>query len=171
MDNMAKIVMFASSVPLTMILLRKLSHFRASHHLVRKMQMTVAAEPSSQTKHSVAHLRKEYSRQGLLESANLQKDGPLALFNVWLKECMEAKVLEPNAMCLSTCENNRPSARFVLLKGVDEKGFVWFTNYHSRKSQQLTESGCAALTFWCASKCRFFSISVSVLDCVFCFLS
>ena len=58
----------------------------------------------------------------------------MTLFKTWLDEACEAKVIEPNAMCLATVgENGRPSNRFVLLKGFDEKGFVWYTNYESRK--------------------------------------
>ena len=52
-------------------------------------------------------------------------------------------------MCLSTCgKDGKPSARFVLLKNYDDRGFVWFTNYESRKSDQLSENPFAALTFW-----------------------
>jgi len=94
-------------------------------------------------------LRKEYSGIGLSENDSLVKSGkPIDLFALWLQEACNAKVIEPNAMCLSTCKNNRPSARFVLLKGFDERGFVWYTNYESRKSDELSENPFAALTFW-----------------------
>lgn len=95
----------------------------------------------------VAALRKEYSRTGLDEQT-LPTDDPYALFQLWFDEACAAKVIEPNAMCLSTCKDNRPSARFVLLKGHDERGYVWYTNYTSRKSAELLANPHAALTFW-----------------------
>lgn len=64
---------------------------------------------------------------------------------------LSPQVIEPNAMCLSTVgPGGRPSGRFVLLKGLDDRGFVWYTNYESRKGQELGEAGkaFAALTFW-----------------------
>jgi len=63
---------------------------------------------------------------------------------------IEAKLTEPNAMCLSTMTSeNRPASRYVLLKGCSEKdGFTWFTNYNSRKGQELAVNPYAALTFW-----------------------
>ena len=67
---------------------------------------------------------------------------------MWFDEACSAKVIEPNAMCLSTCKDNVPTARYVLLKHHDEKGYVWYTNYTSRKSQDLLENPRAALTFW-----------------------
>ena len=74
---------------------------------------------------------------------------PLALFKKWFDEACSTGMHEPNAMCLSTCgQDLKPSARFVLLKGYDKKGFVWFTNYESRKSEQLDSNPNAALTFW-----------------------
>lgn len=101
---------------------------------------------TSSTSNSISDLRKEYSRQGLDESL-LPKD-PHSLFNIWFQEACDSKVIEPNAMCLSTCKDNKPSARIVLLKAFDEKGFVWFTNYESRKGMELEINPNAALTFW-----------------------
>lgn len=98
------------------------------------------------TSNSISDLRKEYSRIGLDESL-LPKD-PYSLFKSWFQEACDAKVLEPNAMCLSTCKDNKPSARIVLLKAFDERGFVWFTNYESRKGSELGSNPNAALTFW-----------------------
>eukprot|EP01037_Dinobryon_pediforme_P033060 gene33060-38327_t len=96
----------------------------------------------------VADLRKEYTKQGLDENDPNVNAGPFALFSVWLKDACDAKVLEPNAMCLSTCLNNKPSSRYVLLKGFDKDGFVWFTNYESRKGDELAQNPNACLTFW-----------------------
>jgi pyridoxamine 5'-phosphate oxidase len=78
------------------------------------------------------------------------RDGadPLALFREWQEEAAAAGVTLPEAMTLATAdESGRPSARTVLLKGVDERGFVFFTNYESRKGRQLEANPHAALTF------------------------
>jgi pyridoxamine 5'-phosphate oxidase len=73
---------------------------------------------------------------------------PLALFREWQREATAAGVTLPEAMTLATAdESGRPSARTVLLKGVDDRGFVFFTNYESRKGRQLAANPHAALTF------------------------
>eukprot|EP00604_Paraphysomonas_vestita_P002727 CAMPEP_0174818694 /NCGR_PEP_ID=MMETSP1107-20130205/1529_1 /TAXON_ID=36770 /ORGANISM="Paraphysomonas vestita, Strain GFlagA" /LENGTH=218 /DNA_ID=CAMNT_0016030943 /DNA_START=187 /DNA_END=843 /DNA_ORIENTATION=+ len=93
-------------------------------------------------------MRKEYSKQ-YLEEENMPNN-PTELFLLWLKEAKDAQVLEPNAMCLSTSNKhtNQPSGRMVLLKDFDERGFVWFTNYTSRKANDLYDNPLASLTFW-----------------------
>lgn len=92
-------------------------------------------------------LRKEYKRTRLLE-ADVPGD-PLKLFGEWLAEATQADLLEPNAMTLATATpDGRPSARIVLLKSVDDRGFSFFTNYESRKGQELAANPRAALTFW-----------------------
>jgi pyridoxamine 5'-phosphate oxidase len=94
----------------------------------------------------IAGLRKEYSSK-LLE-INEVDPNPLEQFKSWLRESIDANVNEPNAMNLSTVTSeNRPSSRIVLLKGVDS-GFVFFTNYQSKKSQELLANPFAALTFF-----------------------
>lgn len=86
----------------------------------------------------IQDLRKEYSQQGLSEGDESIKNGqPFELFSIWLNDACASGVIEPNAMCLSTCVDNRPSSRFVLLKGFDSRGFVWYTNYESRKAQGI----------------------------------
>lgn len=96
---------------------------------------------------NVADLRKEYSAQ-CLDEKDLPNE-PIELFKKWFEEACSTKMHEPNAMCLSTCgKDGKPSARFVLLKNYDQRGFVWFTNYESRKSGQIQENPYAALTFW-----------------------
>lgn len=98
---------------------------------------------------SLRELRVNYSNEGLHEDA--LPLSPFPLFSTWMSEAREAKQPEPNAMCLSTSTaNGRPSARMVLLKGFDDKGFVWYTNYESRKAKDLSECPFAALTFWWA---------------------
>jgi pyridoxamine 5'-phosphate oxidase len=94
----------------------------------------------------VSALRKEYSSQGIDIDVNMRD--PFDLFTIWMEEAVKANVLEPNAMCLSTVSAlGRPSSRYVLLKGYDKRGFVWYTNYNSRKSSELS-GGFAAVTFW-----------------------
>ncbi|WP_232280672.1 pyridoxamine 5'-phosphate oxidase [Chloroflexus aggregans] len=94
-----------------------------------------------------AELRKEYTQRGLLESeADLD---PIVQFTRWLDEAVAAGLIEPNAMTLATIDpDGRPSARMVLLKGIDERGFVFFTNYQSRKGQALAVHPVVALVFY-----------------------
>ncbi|WP_234642021.1 pyridoxamine 5'-phosphate oxidase [Delftia tsuruhatensis] len=95
---------------------------------------------------SIADLRKSYERAELSESAS-QAD-PLQQFDQWLQEALRAQVPEPNAMTLATVGGDlRPSTRIVLIKGYDERGLVWYTNYDSRKGQQLAGNPFAALQF------------------------
>ncbi len=92
-------------------------------------------------------LRKEYHRGRLLE-AEAPAD-PLVLFQQWLDAAAAAGLREPNAMTLATAgADGRPSARVVLLKGVDARGFSFFTNYGSHKGRELAVNPWAALCFW-----------------------
>ena len=94
----------------------------------------------------IADLRKSYERAELNEDAS--SADPRQQFSQWLDEAIAAKVPEPNAMTLATVGSNlRPSTRVVLIKGLDERGIVWFTNYDSRKGQQLAGNPYAALQF------------------------
>ncbi len=98
----------------------------------------------------LAQLRREYTRQAL-DEAQLPDD-PLTLFQQWFREALEAEVADPNAMVLATADaSGRPSARVMLLKDCDAQGFVFFTNYESRKGHELTENPWAALVFWWAA--------------------
>jgi pyridoxamine 5'-phosphate oxidase len=95
---------------------------------------------------SIADLRKSYERAELDEQAS-QPD-PLHQFQQWLQEAIDAQVPEPNAMTLATVDAQlRPSTRVVLIKGLDERGIVWYTNYDSRKGQALASNPFAALQF------------------------
>jgi pyridoxamine 5'-phosphate oxidase len=95
---------------------------------------------------SIADLRKSYERAELDEQAS-QPD-PLHQFQQWLQEAIDAQVPEPNAMTLATVDAQlRPSTRVVLIKGLDERGIVWYTNYDSRKGQALAGNPFAALQF------------------------
>ena len=95
---------------------------------------------------SIADLRKSYERAELSESAS--NANPLKQFDQWLQEAVSAEVPEPNAMTVATVGGDmRPSTRIVLIKGYDERGIVWYTNYDSRKGQQLAGNPFAALQF------------------------
>jgi pyridoxamine 5'-phosphate oxidase len=96
---------------------------------------------------SIADIRREYSH-ARLDEANVSPD-PVAEFDRWFSQAQEAKVLEPNAMALATSTpNGAPSVRMVLLKGYDERGFVFFTDYRSRKATELDGNPRAALAFY-----------------------
>jgi pyridoxamine 5'-phosphate oxidase len=96
---------------------------------------------------SVAEIRKEYSLRTLSED-NVSKN-PFQQFEVWWNEAVESDIGEVNAMTLATASSDGiPSARIVLLKGFDERGFVFFTNYHSYKGMQLGENPRACLVFF-----------------------
>ena len=95
---------------------------------------------------SLAELRREYAL-GALTRQTVDPD-PFGQFGRWLQEAMNAQLLEPNAMTLATVgRGGRPSARVVLLKGFDEQGFVFYTNYLSDKGRQWADNPNAALTF------------------------
>ncbi|WP_219220264.1 pyridoxamine 5'-phosphate oxidase [Variovorax boronicumulans] len=95
---------------------------------------------------SLAALRKSYERAELDEVRSAAD--PLQQFERWLGEAIEAQVPEPNAMTLATVGSDlRPSTRIVLIKGYDARGIVWFTNYQSRKGQELGGNPYAALQF------------------------
>jgi pyridoxamine 5'-phosphate oxidase len=91
-------------------------------------------------------MRKDYGMAGLVEK-DLAKN-PFRQFEQWFAEAEAAKVPEPNAMTLATTgRDGRPSARTVLLKAVDGRGFVFYTNYESRKGRELADNAQAALLF------------------------
>jgi pyridoxamine 5'-phosphate oxidase len=96
---------------------------------------------------SIADLRREYARARLDEAT--VDPNPVAEFGRWFDEALKAKVLEANAMTLATVgRDGAPSARIVLLKGIDERGFVFFTDYRSRKGEELKHNPQAALVFY-----------------------
>lgn len=95
---------------------------------------------------NIADLRKSYEKAELSESAS-QAD-PLRQFANWLDEAIQSEVPEPNAMTVATVGSDlRPSTRIVLIKDFDERGIVWYTNYQSRKGQELAGNPFAALQF------------------------
>jgi pyridoxamine 5'-phosphate oxidase len=100
----------------------------------------------STTSQRLADLRKSYERAELSEDAS--NADPLLQFEQWLSEAIAAEVPEPNAMTVATVGSDlRPSTRIVLIKGYDERGIVWYTNYDSRKGQELAGNPFAAVQF------------------------
>jgi pyridoxamine 5'-phosphate oxidase len=95
---------------------------------------------------TLANLRREY-RAASLDEGSLAAD-PVAQFHAWFAQCLAAEVDEPNAMTLATvADDGAPRARVVLLKAIDDAGFVFFTNYDSDKGRELAACPRAALTF------------------------
>ncbi|AVO48001.1 pyridoxamine 5'-phosphate oxidase [Melaminivora suipulveris] len=104
------------------------------------------SSPQPPLSSSIADLRKSYERAELGEDAS--HADPLAQFDQWLREAIAAQVPEPNAMTLATVgADQRPSTRVVLIKGYDERGIAWYTNYDSRKGRELAANPFAALQF------------------------
>ncbi|HEV7333479.1 MAG TPA: pyridoxamine 5'-phosphate oxidase [Flavisolibacter sp.] len=96
---------------------------------------------------AIADLRREYASETLLEN-DITPD-PLAQFQKWWDQVLASEISEPNALTLATASaDGLPSARIVLLKGFDEKGFVFYTNYKSYKAAQLEENPKACLVFF-----------------------
>ena len=95
---------------------------------------------------NIADLRKSYEKAELSETESLAD--PLKQFELWLQQAIQGQVPEPNAMTVATVGSDlRPSTRVVLIKGYDERGIVWYTNYESRKGRELAGNPFAALQF------------------------
>ena len=113
---------------------------------------------------SIADLRRDYTLRGLNES-DVDAD-PFKQFQVWFSDALAANLIEPNAMTLATAtKDGKPAARTVLLKGFDARGFVFYTNYESRKGQELAENPWAALVFLWAELERQVRIEGQVEKC------
>ena len=98
---------------------------------------------------NLAHLRRDYSRKELSEST-IASD-PFVQFSNWMDEALHSELIDATAMILSTVgSDNRPSSRVVLLKGFDEHGFVFYTNYESQKGRELVANPNAVLHFFWA---------------------
>lgn len=92
-------------------------------------------------------LRHDFTRQ-TLDKKDVNAN-PILQFEKWFKEAVEAKVNEPNAMSVSTVSaDGRPSSRIILLRNFDEKGFIFYTNYNSRKGEDISKNPHAALLFF-----------------------
>ncbi len=100
-------------------------------------------------KEFIQNLRQEY-RSASLSEKEIEND-PFQQFKKWFNEALEAQIFEPNVMTLATVDKSaKPHARIVLLKGFDNKGFTFFTNYNSHKGKQLAENPYGALVFFWA---------------------
>ncbi|PRW44444.1 pyridoxine pyridoxamine 5 -phosphate oxidase chloroplastic-like [Chlorella sorokiniana] len=99
---------------------------------------------------NVADMRLSYGSGGQsLDESDMAEAGPMQEFDAWFKLAASSGIQEPNAMSLATATvDGRPSVRYVLLKGYDERGFVWYTNYDSTKGKHLEENSVAGLAFW-----------------------
>ncbi|RYY35961.1 MAG: pyridoxamine 5'-phosphate oxidase [Sphingobacteriaceae bacterium] len=98
-------------------------------------------------KEQLQNLRQEYTSATLTE--NSTKENPIKQFEAWFNEAVTAEIHEPNAMTLATATHDgRPSARVVLLKGFDNDGFIFYTNYLSRKGRELGKNPLGALVFF-----------------------
>ncbi|WP_341527506.1 pyridoxamine 5'-phosphate oxidase [Nostoc sp. UHCC 0302] len=110
---------------------------------------------------TIADLRKDYTLQGL--SKTEIDPNPFIQFKKWFDQALAAQLPEPNAMTIATATpDGKPSARMVLLKDFDQRGFVFFTNYNSHKGQELAKNPHAALVFWWAELERQVRISGTV---------
>lgn len=106
-------------------------------------------------------LRREYSSDDLRESD--VAENPFDQFELWFQQAVDAKIDLPDAMTLATAsEDGMPSARIVLLRGFDERGLVFFTDYQSQKAQELAENPRAALVFYWRELDRQIRVSGSV---------
>ncbi len=96
---------------------------------------------------NLADLRREYTKNGLLET-DVDAD-PFRQFSVWFEQATNAGIVEPNAMSHATVSpDGQPSIRIVLLKGVDDRGFIFFTNYESRKGKDMDQNPKTSLLFF-----------------------
>jgi len=96
---------------------------------------------------TIADIRKEYTKQRL-DEIDVEKS-PLKQFEIWFGEAVQSEVPEPNAMTLSTISSNGfPSGRIVLLKSIQDDGFVFFTNYQSAKAKDMENNAVVGLTFF-----------------------
>jgi pyridoxamine 5'-phosphate oxidase len=98
---------------------------------------------------NLADLRLSYTKAGLTE-ADVDPD-PFRQFEVWMSQALSSQLIEPNAMTLATVDGSgQPNARAVLLKGLDSSGFVFYTNYESRKSREIASNPSVCLLFYWA---------------------
>lgn len=110
---------------------------------------------------TIADLRKDYTFEDFSETE--ADPNPFIQFKKWFAQALAAQLTEPNAMTIATATpDGKPTARMVLLKDFDERGFVFFTNYNSRKGQELAVNPYAALVFWWAELER----QVRITGCV-----
>lgn len=99
------------------------------------------------TSKEINKLRLEYSKEILDEK--MVNSNPIVQFDLWMKEALNADIPEPHAMNVSTVsKEGKPSSRIVLLRNFSENGFVFYTNYNSKKGNDISENNCAAINFF-----------------------
>lgn len=91
-------------------------------------------------------MREQYDK-GILSENDLDAN-PMKQFEKWFTDAVNNEVPEPNAMCFSSVVDNKPSSRIVLLKGLDDRGFIFYTNYHSRKGEEINNNSQVCLNFF-----------------------
>jgi pyridoxamine 5'-phosphate oxidase len=96
--------------------------------------------------HHLQHMREQYDK-GILSENDLDAN-PMKQFEKWFSSAVNNEVLEPNAMCFSSVVDNKPSSRIVLLKGLDDRGFIFYTNYNSRKGEEINNNSQVCLNFF-----------------------
>ncbi|MDO4436002.1 MAG: pyridoxamine 5'-phosphate oxidase [Cardiobacteriaceae bacterium] len=96
--------------------------------------------------HDIGHIRHDFNQHGELSPESLLPN-PIEQFARWFDEALQSSMPEPNAMSLATVMNGQPSQRTVLLKYFDEQGFVFYTNYHSRKANEMAHNPQVSLLF------------------------
>ncbi|WP_176719426.1 pyridoxamine 5'-phosphate oxidase [Rhodohalobacter halophilus] len=105
------------------------------------------SKPKTAARQAVEMLRREYTGKPLLEE-HVSED-PIEQFSAWFDEAVDKIITDPNAMIVATADQDgKPSSRTVLLKGFDENGFVFYTNYRSRKGRQILENPYVSITFY-----------------------
>jgi pyridoxamine 5'-phosphate oxidase len=121
----------------------------------------VSERTGSAINETIAHLRQPHADIGL-EAQDLDPD-PIVQFGGWLRDALQSGIVLPNTMVLATATSQgRPSARMVLLKGFDERGFTFYTNYESRKGRELAANPQGALVFYWAELERQVRVAGSV---------
>ena len=114
--------------------------------------------------HDISQIRRDYAGKFLSEKEI--NPNPINFFNEWFDQAVHAEVLDANAMHLSTIgADNRPHGRIVLLKGVEDSKFVFYTNYNSRKGEELMANPVAAMTFYYKELDRQIRIEGTITKC------
>jgi pyridoxamine 5'-phosphate oxidase len=133
--------------PMAMRLFSPEQMARLGAAMQRRRGIGEAQAPAPAVGQAVADLRKDYGQASLTEEDVL--DDPMLQFTKWFEQALKAEVNEPNAMSVATVSSEgRPSSRIVLVKQFDERGFTWYTNYDSKKAQDLRDNKFAALLFF-----------------------
>jgi pyridoxamine 5'-phosphate oxidase len=96
--------------------------------------------------HHLQQMREQYDK-GILSENDLDAN-PMKQFEKWFTDAVNNEVAEPNAMCFTSVVDNKPSSRIVLLKGLDDRGFIFYTNYKSRKGEEISNNSQVCLNFF-----------------------